>query len=577
MTILERLFGAFNLAAEAMGTTTQGMNDMLQRGEVLASDLLPKLSPLIKEVANNNGALEKQLDSTRVAQQRFNLTVQESADTIFKAGFGEGLKELFAELSDQLNDSGKAQKDLGNIYNKFFKALKNVIKVTTPVVEAFIHSMSKVVDILSVAGSGIKSLIDTVDRMGSPLNGATIAVLGLAAAMKAVYAKTLIAIAGFQEIASLFDDKLVGVLEKDLGKQINLKTMETREIVVTEEGTFDAADFTRNVILDVDETVKDFDTLKAFLSNNKLSFDQLADKMNMTSGELLKNISKSEGISPEIKSSLKELAIRSNVSSGTLDKLDGGLSKFLTNLDGSSEKLDEFTNAIGKASTAQFNLTDVLDSPTGLTASAIAAASALWAIGGILSAFKGLGKIFGKGKDLLKRTPKTTMKGKKESKTTSLKERASKLKNRVLSSPAVKTLPKAVPRAALDPLSLASMATGSTNSTPDVLKFNLDRARKELLENPEDVGLKSRIEAMEQRLNYMQPPTLNVPMSPMMTQQAMSTQAPSQSIIFEGMDINVNIPDASPEAAQEAGTLLAESFSESLASKLEGLTQRGRR
>ena len=109
------------------------------------------------------------------------------------------MKELFAELSDQLNDSGKAQKDLGNIYNKFFKALKYVIKVATPVVEAFIHSISKVVDILAVAGSGVKSLIDSVDRMGSPINGATIAVLGLAAAMRAVYAKTLIAIAGFQD------------------------------------------------------------------------------------------------------------------------------------------------------------------------------------------------------------------------------------------------------------------------------------------------------------------------------------------------------------------------------------------
>ena len=138
-------------------------------------------------------------------------------------------------------------------------------------------------------------------------------------------------------------------------------------------------------------------------------------------------------------------------------------------MDGSTAKLDEFTNAIGKASTAQFKLSDVLDSPTGLTASAIAAATALWAIGGILSAFKGLGKIFGKGKDLLKRPPKPQLKGKTEAKTTSLKERASQLKNRVLSSPAIKTLPKAIPRMALDPLSLASMATGSTNSNPDVL------------------------------------------------------------------------------------------------------------
>ncbi|MGA9651866.1 tape measure protein [Pedobacter sp.] len=40
----ERLYGAFNLAAKAMGKTTQELNKMLENGEVLASDLLPKLT-----------------------------------------------------------------------------------------------------------------------------------------------------------------------------------------------------------------------------------------------------------------------------------------------------------------------------------------------------------------------------------------------------------------------------------------------------------------------------------------------------------------------------------------------------
>ncbi|AUD07010.1 tape measure protein [Spirosoma pollinicola] len=40
----ERLFGAFQMAARAMSTTTQGLNKMLQSGEVLAVDLLPKLA-----------------------------------------------------------------------------------------------------------------------------------------------------------------------------------------------------------------------------------------------------------------------------------------------------------------------------------------------------------------------------------------------------------------------------------------------------------------------------------------------------------------------------------------------------
>jgi tape measure domain-containing protein len=40
----ERIPGAFNMAARAMGVTTQELNKMLEQGEVLAEDLLPKLA-----------------------------------------------------------------------------------------------------------------------------------------------------------------------------------------------------------------------------------------------------------------------------------------------------------------------------------------------------------------------------------------------------------------------------------------------------------------------------------------------------------------------------------------------------
>jgi len=45
----ERLPGAFNLAARAMGKTTQELNKMLDNGEVLAADLLPKLADVLTQ------------------------------------------------------------------------------------------------------------------------------------------------------------------------------------------------------------------------------------------------------------------------------------------------------------------------------------------------------------------------------------------------------------------------------------------------------------------------------------------------------------------------------------------------
>lgn len=49
----ERLYGAFNLAAKSMGVTTQELNKMLERGEVMADQLLPQLAI---ELENTFGA-----------------------------------------------------------------------------------------------------------------------------------------------------------------------------------------------------------------------------------------------------------------------------------------------------------------------------------------------------------------------------------------------------------------------------------------------------------------------------------------------------------------------------------------
>lgn len=45
----ERLPGAFNLAARAMGVTTAQLDDMLKKGQVTAEDMLPKLAAVLKD------------------------------------------------------------------------------------------------------------------------------------------------------------------------------------------------------------------------------------------------------------------------------------------------------------------------------------------------------------------------------------------------------------------------------------------------------------------------------------------------------------------------------------------------
>jgi tape measure domain-containing protein len=50
----ERLPGAFSLAAQSLGVTTEELNKMLETGQVLAKDFLPRFAQLLKENYGNN-------------------------------------------------------------------------------------------------------------------------------------------------------------------------------------------------------------------------------------------------------------------------------------------------------------------------------------------------------------------------------------------------------------------------------------------------------------------------------------------------------------------------------------------
>lgn len=73
----ERLPGAFGLAARALGVTTGELNKMLEKGEVLAEDLLPKLSALLVQTFGRpaqkaSSELQGTINKLQTAVFRFN-------------------------------------------------------------------------------------------------------------------------------------------------------------------------------------------------------------------------------------------------------------------------------------------------------------------------------------------------------------------------------------------------------------------------------------------------------------------------------------------------------------------------
>ena len=70
----ERLVGAFGIAAKAMGVTTGELNKMLQKGQVLAADFLPKFAT---ELENTFGKGNEQVTSIAASQNRFNSSIDQ--------------------------------------------------------------------------------------------------------------------------------------------------------------------------------------------------------------------------------------------------------------------------------------------------------------------------------------------------------------------------------------------------------------------------------------------------------------------------------------------------------------------
>jgi len=98
----ERLPGAFNLAAQAMGVTTSELGKMLEQGQVLAVDMLPKLAEALHQ-AYGAGAAEAAA-SAAAEMERLKNTVAEYKDMVYSA-FSEELAGAIRATNSLLNEN----------------------------------------------------------------------------------------------------------------------------------------------------------------------------------------------------------------------------------------------------------------------------------------------------------------------------------------------------------------------------------------------------------------------------------------------------------------------------------------
>lgn len=115
----ERLPGAFQIAARAMGVTTVELGKMLEAGTVTSDVFLPKFAAELKKTFSDG--LPDAVKSASSEFQRLQNTIFETAAAVGQSGLNKGLAEAASILRDKLADPAVQQslkslgKDIGDI------------------------------------------------------------------------------------------------------------------------------------------------------------------------------------------------------------------------------------------------------------------------------------------------------------------------------------------------------------------------------------------------------------------------------------------------------------------------------
>jgi len=117
----ERLPGAFNLAAKAMGVTTAELGKMLENGEIMAGDLLPKLALELNKTFGDK--IDGKVDSLQASVNRL--------DNSFTNAVNNGkIGEFFKIFVDGANNALKIIES--DSWGEFFDRLGNAINPNVP-------------------------------------------------------------------------------------------------------------------------------------------------------------------------------------------------------------------------------------------------------------------------------------------------------------------------------------------------------------------------------------------------------------------------------------------------------------
>lgn len=184
LQIGERLPGAFQIAADAMGVSQRRLNEMLRKGEVMSEDFLPRFAAALK--ANFSGALSESTKSLRAEsnrQENIMLRLRERAGTLLRPVLIRWMRaknRIAALISAFIDENGsKIIQGVTNIFKWISQAINLLRPYVMRIIEGFRGLWSAIVSLISKV-TDLSSGTNTLNGILNVATGIITGVIGVA-------------------------------------------------------------------------------------------------------------------------------------------------------------------------------------------------------------------------------------------------------------------------------------------------------------------------------------------------------------------------------------------------------------
>lgn len=190
----ERIPGAFQIAARAIGVTTQELDGMLKKGEVVAADFLPKFAAELERSVG--GSLETASDSLGAQLNRITNRLTEFQQRIAASGVMDTVALQIENLLARIEEAAE-NGDLDTFAQKLSDVMSDAINIIAAVTDAAI-ALARALEALAPVIAGL-AVAKAAGALGL-LNGSLLTMASAAASAGGAAALATTAVQGFLSV-----------------------------------------------------------------------------------------------------------------------------------------------------------------------------------------------------------------------------------------------------------------------------------------------------------------------------------------------------------------------------------------